>query len=123
VLAALEDKSATIIDARSDDEYSGAKKLSRRSGHVPTACSLEWEKLVDPDGRFLDESSLRAKLVQAGVKPDAPVITHCQGGGRAAVDAFALERVGFKARNYYLGWSDWGNADDTPIATEAGAKE
>ena len=123
VLAALDDKSATIIDARSDGEYDGTKKLSRRSGHVPTACSLEWEQFVDQDGRFLDEAGVRARLAQAGVKPNAPVITHCQGGGRAAVDAFALERVGHKARNYYLGWSDWGNADDTPIATESGAKK
>ena len=29
------------------------------------------------------------------------------------------ERLGFKTRNYYLGWSDWGNADDTPVATGA----
>ena len=36
--------------------------------------------LVDKDGRFLDESALRAKLAKAGVKPGEPVITHCQGG-------------------------------------------
>jgi thiosulfate/3-mercaptopyruvate sulfurtransferase len=45
------------------------------------------------------------------------VITHCQGGGRASVDAFALERLGFPTRNYYVGWSDWGNAEDTPVTT------
>ena len=122
VLSALDDKSATIIDARSEGEFNGTKKLSRRSGHVPTACSLEWQKLVEKNGRFLDAASLRAKLAQAGVESDGPMITHCQGGGRASVDAFALERLGYKTRNYYLGWSDWGNADDTPIATEAGTE-
>jgi thiosulfate/3-mercaptopyruvate sulfurtransferase len=74
--------------------------------------------LVDEDGRFLDGGALRAKLSALGVKPGQPVITHCQGGGRASVDAFALERLGHPARNYYLGWSDWGNAADTPV--EAG---
>jgi thiosulfate/3-mercaptopyruvate sulfurtransferase len=47
------------------------------------------------------------------------VITHCQGGGRASVSAFALELVGTPARNYYPGWSDWGNVTDTPVEQES----
>jgi thiosulfate/3-mercaptopyruvate sulfurtransferase len=50
------------------------------------------------------------------------VITHCQGGGRASVDAFVFERLGFPTRNYYLGWSDWGNAADTPVETGPATK-
>jgi thiosulfate/3-mercaptopyruvate sulfurtransferase len=35
---------------------------------------------------------------------------------RAAVLAFALELMGGKEiRNYYRSWSEWGNAEDTPI--------
>jgi thiosulfate/3-mercaptopyruvate sulfurtransferase len=57
-----------------------------------------------------------------GVKPGQPVITHCQGGGRASVDAFVLERLGHPARNYYLGWSEWGDTQEMPFAarTEPG---
>jgi thiosulfate/3-mercaptopyruvate sulfurtransferase len=88
---------------------------SRRGGHIPSACSLEWTNLVDQDGRFLDETALRAKLEGSGVKPGEPVITHCQSGGRASVDAFVMERLGFSTRNYYLGWSDWGNTEETPV--------
>lgn len=106
-----------VIDARSDGEHVGTDRRAGRAGHVPTSCSLEWTKLVDRDGRFLDEAALRAKLAKVGVKPGDPVITHCQGGGRASVDAFVLERLGFPTRNYYLGWSDWGNAQDTPVVT------
>ena len=112
---------ARVIDARSDAEHTGAEKRSKKGGHIPTACHLEWATLVDKDGRFLDEPALRAKLEKIGVKPGEPVITHCQGGGRASVDAFVFERLGFPTRNYYLGWSDWGNADDTPVA--AGREE
>jgi thiosulfate/3-mercaptopyruvate sulfurtransferase len=121
VVSALSSKGTTILDARSDGEYTGAEKLSKRAGHVPTACHLEWNNLVDKDGRFLDEPAARAKLAKAGVSSDEPVITHCQGGGRASVNAFVLERLGFKTRNYYLGWSDWGNTDDTPVKVEEGA--
>ena len=115
VLEALKAKSSKIIDARSVPEHTGAELRAKRGGHIPSACSLEWVNLVDKDGRFLDERSLRSKLERSGVKPGEPVITHCQSGGRASVDAFVLERLGFPTRNYYLGWSDWGNAEETPI--------
>lgn len=118
VLTALKGKGTfRVIDARSGAEHTGAEKRSKKGGHIPTACHLEWATLVDKDGRFLDEPALRAKLEKIGLKPGEQVITHCQGGGRASVDAFVFERLGVPTRNYYLGWSDWGNADDTPVAT------
>jgi thiosulfate/3-mercaptopyruvate sulfurtransferase len=117
VLTAVREGRARIIDARSEAEHTGVEKRSKRGGHIPRACHLEWASLVDPEGRFLAEAALRATLESLGVKPGEPVITHCQGGGRASVDAFVLERLGHPARNYYLGWSDWGNAEETPVAT------
>jgi thiosulfate/3-mercaptopyruvate sulfurtransferase len=119
VLAALKTGQTAIVDARSKEEYTGEKKSSKRGGHIPAACRLEWSDLVDKDGRFLEESTLRAKLVELGIKPGESVITHCQGGGRASVDAFAIERLGIPTRNFYLGWSDWGNATATPVVEGA----
>src|SRR4051812_43123361 len=122
VLEALSRGEARVIDARSEAEHTGAEKRSARGGRVPTACHLEWTNLVDPEGRFLDEAALRARLAAIGVVPGEAVITHCQGGGRASVDAFVFERLGFPTRNYYLGWSDWGNAADTPVETGPATK-
>lgn len=119
-LAALTSGRDQFVDARSRGEYTGAQAKSRRGGHVPTACHLEWTELVDPQGRFLEPTVLTSRLARSGVKPGGAVITHCQGGGRASVDAFVLERLGVPTRNYYLGWSDWGNADETPVVTGAG---
>ncbi|MEW4571213.1 sulfurtransferase [Tautonia sp. JC769] len=118
VLDAVRTGSAQIVDARSDAEFLGEVARSRRGGHVPTACQIEWSTLVDEDGRFLPEEAVRPRLNAIGLEPGKPVITHCQGGGRASVDAFVLQRLGFPSRNYYLGWSDWGNAEDTPVATD-----
>ncbi len=115
------DGKARIVDARTEGEHSGVEKRSKRAGHIPTACHLEWNTLVDKDGRFLDEAALRAKLDAIGIKPGEPLVTHCQGGGRASVDAFVFERLGFTTRNYYLGWSDWGNAEDTPVESGKGS--
>src|SRR5206468_930153 len=112
-----------VVDARSEGEHTGARAMSKRAGHIPDACHLEWSEFVGPDGRFLDAAGLRAKVDKAGVKPGEPVITHCQGGGRASVDAFVLERLGHPARNYYLGWSDWGNVEETPVVKGKGAAD
>ena len=115
VARALAGGKAQVVDARTISEYTGERRSSKRGGHIPTACRLEWSDLVGQDGRFLAEDELRSKVERLGLKAGEPVITHCQGGGRASVDAFVLERLGHKACNYYLGWSDWGNADDTPV--------
>jgi thiosulfate/3-mercaptopyruvate sulfurtransferase len=117
VLEALNAKTAQIIDARSAPEYAGTELRSKRGGHIPSACSLEWINLVDQDGRFLNDTNLRTKLERSRIRPGEPIITHCQSGGRASVDAFVLEHLGFHTRNYYLGWSDWGNTNETPIQT------
>ncbi|WP_235963600.1 sulfurtransferase [Tautonia rosea] len=118
VLDAVNTGSAQVIDARSDGEFLGEVARSKRGGHVPTACQLEWNTLVDDEGRFLPEEIIRPRLKAIGLEPGKPVITHCQGGGRASVDAFVLQRLGYPSRNYYLGWSDWGNAEETPVATD-----
>ena len=115
VMSALKTTKVRVVDARTQGEFDGTRKMSKRGGHVPEACRLEWTDLVNADGHFLDPAATRAKMAALGITPGEPVITHCQGGGRASVNAFALERAGFPARNYYLGWSDWGNADDTPV--------
>jgi thiosulfate/3-mercaptopyruvate sulfurtransferase len=122
-LEAVRSGSNQVVDARSRDEYTGTIARSKRGGHVPTACHLVWTELVDEEGRFLEPGVLKSRLAAAGVKPGG-VITHCQSGGRASVNAFVLERLGFATRNYYSGWSDWGNAADTPVVVggDAGAR-
>jgi thiosulfate/3-mercaptopyruvate sulfurtransferase len=122
VLAALKKGASRVIDARSQGEYTGQEKMSKRAGHIPSACRLEWSELVGQDGRFIGPDAIRSRLAAIGIKSGESVITHCQGGGRASVDAFALERMGLPTRNYYLGWSDWGNAEETPVTTKDGTR-
>ncbi|MDX2038937.1 MAG: rhodanese-like domain-containing protein [Isosphaeraceae bacterium] len=115
VLSAIESGSTHVVDARSIGEYTGEKSMSKRGGHIPSACRLEWSDLVDAQGRFLAAEVLAERAKQAGIEAGKPAITHCQSGGRASVNAFVLERMGIPVRNYYLGWSEWGNAEASPI--------
>jgi thiosulfate/3-mercaptopyruvate sulfurtransferase len=107
-----------LLDARSAEEFCGRADTARRNGAIPGAVRLEWSELLDPQTRrFKPPRELAKLLAERGVDPDKPAVTYCQSGGRAAALAFGLELMGGKqVRNYYRSWSEWGNADDTPVA-------
>ncbi|NLS92762.1 MAG: sulfurtransferase [Planctomycetaceae bacterium] len=118
VLRAIKDHRFQIIDTRSNDENCGIDlKKNLRGGHIPGARHLDWVNLVDPEtDRFKSPEELRKLFDEAGIDINQPTASHCQSGGRASVMVFALELMGAKnAGNYYPGWSEWGNLEDTPI--------
>ena len=99
VMDALKGGRTAIVDARSKAEYVGEQKSSKRGGHIPSACRLEWSDLVDKDGRFLEESATRLKLQalgsQAGRADHHPLPGGRSGlGGRLRVRAPGSTRPG-----------------------------
>jgi thiosulfate/3-mercaptopyruvate sulfurtransferase len=106
-----------IVDARSDAEFCGEMQSAKRNGAIPGAVNLEWKDLLDPQTkRFKGPTELAALMKERGIDVNKPAVTYCQSGGRAAVLAFGLELMGGKqVANYYGSWSEWGNADDTPV--------
>ena len=108
-----------LLDARSEGEHCGDKKMAKRGGAIPGAKHLEWTDTLDPKtGRFKSADELTKLFKTAGLDLDKPTTTYCQSGGRAAVAAFVVELMtGKAARNYYKSWNEWGNADDTPVVT------
>jgi len=118
ILKSLDGGKLQVIDARSEQEFCGTDKLTnKRAGAIPGAKQLEWVDLLDKNSqRFKSPSDLKKLFDASGIKLDQPSATHCQSGGRAAVMAFGLELMGAKdVRNYYKSWSEWGNAEDTPV--------
>ena len=118
ILKSLLDHRFQVIDTRSDAEHCGLDlKKNQRGGAIPGAKHLDWVKLIDPKtDRFKSPEQLKKLFDEAGIDPNQPTASHCQSGGRASVMVFALELMGAKqARNYYPGWSEWGNLEDTPI--------
>lgn len=120
----LGDDSVTIIDTRSDQEFTGSGGPGPRRGHLPGAVHQEWKQFVDEEGRFKSTDEITSLLAGAGLKAESTNITHCQTGGRASLNAFVMELAGYgPAKNYYCGWSEWSPTEDAPIespgATEA----
>jgi thiosulfate/3-mercaptopyruvate sulfurtransferase len=118
LLKSLDGGTLQIVDARSEGEFCGIDKLNnKRAGAIPGAKQLEWIDLLDRDThRFKGPGELKKLFDGAGIKLDRPTATHCQSGGRASVVAFGLELMGAKdVANYYKSWSEWGNAENTPV--------
>ncbi len=122
ILKSLVDQRFQVVDARSDDEHCGIDlKKNLRGGSIPGAKHLDRANLFDAEmERFKSPEELRKLLDEAGIDTSQPTASHCQSGGRASVMVFALELMGAKnAKNYYPGWSEWGNLEDTPIDAPA----
>ena len=106
-----------LVDARSADEYSGAKAPTNggRAGHIPGARNLFAYDLVAEDGTILGAEAIREKLAKAGIKADVPVIVYSNGAGRGSVVAFALRRAGVHARVFVPGLNGWSKDDSAQV--------
>ncbi len=117
ILARLGDEDFAVWDARSTDEYTGEKVLAARGGHIPGAVHSEWTDLTDADGRIKDLDVLREYLLAKGLTPDKEIVTHCQTHRRSGLTYFVAKKLlQYPAIKAYPGsWSEWGNAEDTPV--------
>jgi thiosulfate/3-mercaptopyruvate sulfurtransferase len=108
-----------IFDARTAGEFAGEDlRRNARGGHLPGARSLPHASLLD-HGRLKPADDLRDLLAGAGFQPGDDVVTHCDGGGRAALAAAAALRAGYEdVRAYYLSFADWAKDESCPIVRD-----
>lgn len=106
-----------ILDARTQAEHLGEDLRSNaRGGHLPGAKWVPHAEFLHSDGTLKPSDDLRALLQQAGVESNAPVVTHCDAGGRAALSALAAVVAGQRdVYAYYLSFSDWAADSNCPI--------
>jgi len=115
LLGELDDADLAIVDVRTAAEFAGTDVRAAMGGHVPGAVHLEWTRLLDADGRLLDDDTLRARLAEAGVALDGRVVVYCQTHQRSAVTWVALKHLGVAdVRALDGAWSTWGNRPDLP---------
>jgi len=106
----------SLVDARPDDQYSGADGGSGgryNPGHIPSARQLYWEELVESRDRpvFLPVGELANLFTAAGADPEDTVVSYCQSGLRASVTYMIARMLGYEARFFDGSWRDWGSRD------------
>jgi thiosulfate/3-mercaptopyruvate sulfurtransferase len=110
---------AHVFDTRTRAEFTGEDARNRtRSGHLPGARHLSHADLLD-NGVVRSAPALRSMLEHVGFGPGDHIVTHCEGGGRAALGAAAAVRAGFDdVRVYYLSFADWVQDESCPIVRD-----
>jgi thiosulfate/3-mercaptopyruvate sulfurtransferase len=111
-----------ILDARSRAEFTGEDfRRNARGGHLPGARHLSHARLLT-GGLLRPAGELRHLLTEAGFAPGDHIITHCDGGGRAALAAAAAVRAGYSdVRAYYLSFADWARDESCSIVSKVGS--
>jgi len=121
VAAALETRTATVVDARGPGRFEGSEPEPRpgvRSGHMPGARNLPFGSVVDGEGVLLDATAIRERFEEAGVDLAEPVILSCGSGVSACALALGLERAGHRDYAVYDGsWTEWGGHPSTPVVS------
>lgn len=120
ILSKLEDPQVVLLDARTTAEFSGEDVRSARGGHIPGAQLLDWKMCMDEtqNYRLKPANILQKMLNKRGITADKEVIAYCQSHHRSSLSCLMLKTLGYKnVRGYHGAWSDWGNRNDTPVAT------
>lgn len=118
VVANLDSKAMTVVDARAADRYRGENEtMDAVGGHIPGARNRFFKDNLDADGRFKSADVLRAEW-NAVIDNPQTAIMQCGSGVTACHNLLALEVAGLPGARLYPGsWSEWSSDPARPVAT------
>lgn len=118
MIVALNNGATCIVDALSEDQYSGKCSDLGLAGHIPGAVNIPAESLLDPEtGYYIPKIELVQRLP---VNRNAHTIIYCGSGIAAASVAFSMLLVGFSNIAIYMpGLQEWMRDGSLPQACNA----
>ncbi len=115
--AAMDDKSACLLNALDPDLHRGENPRFGRPGRIPGSVNVPSSSLVDPDSNtLLPPQAAAAKFKHAGVDLEKRTLVYCGGGIAATLDAFLLHQLGVENVTVYdASMSEWARDESMPI--------
>lgn len=118
VVANLESKNFTILDARSNDRFHGQNEtLDPVAGHIPGALNRFFKDNLKSDGTFKESNTLLSEFKSIlGELPSEKIVHQCGSGITACHNMFAMELAGLMGSSIYAGsWSEWSSDPSRPV--------
>lgn len=110
--------SGILLDVRAPERYRGeTEPYDPVAGHIPGALNVPMAVHLDPEGKILDQATLRQTFADVGVTPGVPVAAYCGSGVTAAHTALIADEVGIPLKVFPGSWSQWSNTPGRPVAT------
>ena len=119
----IEDKSFTLIDARTPERFRGEQEpLDTVAGRVPGAINRAFQLNLDENGLFLPATELKQQyddlLAEAEASAENSIVNMCGSGVTACHNMLAMEITGITDSKLYVGsWSEWIRDEKRPIGT------
>lgn len=111
-----------IVDARPAARFEGAESEPRpglKMGHIPGSKNVPSQSVLNADGTLKPAAELDKIFRDAGIDPNAPVVTTCGSGVTASILSLALAVLGQTNAAVYDGaFAEWGKeAGGLPVET------
>lgn len=111
LLALIDRKSGTVLDARSLARFRAEADEPReglRSGHMPESVSVPFTDLIE-NGKLIENNRLQ-EVFKLIVSDKGSLVTSCGSGVTAAVLSLALDSAGYHDHRLFDGsWTQWGD--------------
>jgi len=103
-----------LVDARTIEEFNGEDGKTPKLGHIPSAMSFDFKKILNASGQNLKPiSEIKTIFTKAGITPDKEIILYCETSVRAGVIFLALKALDYNKVKVYDGafwkWTSMGS--------------
>ena len=106
-----------VVDARTENFYSGVDTSYGRPGHISGATNIPFTTLTteNPPYMFKSKDDLEKIYSDANVSSDKTIVCYCHIGQQASLVYFIAKYLGYKAKLYDGSYQEWNKRKDLPV--------